>query len=85
MALNIIGCQTLSGTYEGHEYNKLKLHCMKDPDKNTIGNGVEIISLNMSDCADLLKSVGGELNGLIGKRIDVYYNQYRKPSKVDIL
>lgn len=83
MALTVVGVQPVSGVYEGHEYSKLRLHCTKPLEKDgSYGSAVEFVSVNLSDCGELLESVDGVLSDLIGVQIDLYYNQYGKPAKV---
>jgi hypothetical protein len=82
----VIGVLPVEGEYEGHSYHKLNLH-VAEPMAARDGHGqtVSIHRLNWDVAQDLLAECGGNLELLIGRRIEVYYNKFKKPVKVDIL
>lgn len=82
----IIGVLPVEGEYEGHAYHKLNLH-VATPMSARDGHGQSVLihRLNWDVAEGLLTDCAGNLENLIGRRVEVYYNMFKKPVKVELL
>lgn len=82
--MEIIGVQRSTGTYEGKAFAGYRLF-LTGTKSNVTGKTCETHYLK-DDVADpLMKACGGILDDLIGKNVELYFNQYHKVAKVEVM
>lgn len=88
--ISLIGVQRKSGTYEGHEYDNVILHCLNDnPNVPTIcGEACEVVKVKARQVRDVfggLVTNDSEWRELIGKHLSISYDRYANPQKIEII
>ncbi len=81
--MRIVGITTSCGEYKGIAYNKLVFHTLS-PLTRSDSFGEECVrnSINITDCGQVLSAVSGEIQKLIGREVDIFYNRYGKPTSI---
>lgn len=83
--LQVVGVQEVRGEYEGRPYHNYRIHCFDGNAKGVVGNAVTFFSIKAVRFENVLQLYKGKLEDFIGAGIEVYYDQYRRPLKVDIV
>lgn len=83
--LQVVGIQEVSGEFEGRPYHNYKIHCYDDSQRNVIGNAVMNFNVKVERFKDIVELYKGNLKDIVGANIEIYYDQYRRVSKVDIV
>lgn len=86
--MKIVGMIQKKGTYEGYDYNKLNIHCTyQDSNGKAAGVLTCIHKIKVQDIERIFgkKYSEKELEALVGKDIEVYYDQWRNVERIIVL
>ena len=78
----VIGIQRLEGEYQGHKYNNFVIHTISDVPANVSGRKTATFKVRSADVETVIK--GSSLEGLIGKKIYVYFNKYQQVVQINV-
>lgn len=84
MIIDVVGIQHKQGTVEGRPYEFFEVHAHA-PDKQVLGQAVQVVKLKPDVLADALGEVGGLPQNLIGKQLFVDYDRMMRPDTVQII
>lgn len=77
MVVYVEGVRKSAGVFEGVSFDKIQLHCVFPPDKNTIcGKLVDIVKIPTPLATTICDRLGVAFGDLEGKNIRLYYNKY---------
>lgn len=90
--MKIIGVKVKQGDYEGYHYDNLQIFTteyvkVKDTHKEA-GEAYyknSCFNVKRERAGELFKYCNGDLSKLLGLQIEVYFDQYNKAARVDIL
>lgn len=90
----VIGVSVSKGKYEGYDYKNLVLHTVRR-DQYTEGERAEQIKVKYKNldialglnktAAEIDRLIPSDFSNLIGKEIEVYYDQYRNVNHIIVL
>ena len=86
--MKIVGIVQKKGTYEGFDYNNLVLHCTyEDANGKTVGVLTCMHKIKVNRLPEIFgkKMSDSDIQSLVGKSIEVYYDQWRNVEKIIVL
>jgi len=80
--MKVIGVQRNIGEYKGNNYDKIKFICTYPITKNGSGDNCEIVSIKTDLCDELLQTIDGEIDMIVGMEIKFDYNKFGQPVSI---
>lgn len=90
MKLQVIGYERKTGTFENKEtgktypFDNFNLHCI-GRHMSVAGNCVREVKLKVSDAAQLIADIGGDINQIVGRWIDFDFGAYGKVTNYELV
>lgn len=84
MKYEVVGIRRKSGEYEGRPYDNTYLNalCVRD---NVIGRDVASLKMKTTAFSNLLQTYGIATSDLVGKTVNVSFDEYRNVEEVVIM
>ena len=84
MKYEVVGVQRKSGEYNGRPYDNTYFHVLS-VSPNVIGRMTGAVKMKTTAFSDFLAAHGLASTDLIGKIVDIGFDQYRNVERVDVL